>query len=188
MMKHSKKWLLIAMIALICLVGVGDTIAYLVDKTDAVTNTFTPTSVKNEVDEEFDNQEKKNVRIKNTGTTSAYIRVAVVGNWCDKDGNIVSAWVDNIKYNTDDWMKGADGFWYYKYAVKPDDSNDGTDNSPYTDYLFTSYDPAPSEDGTHLELQIISQAIQSEPDEAVESVWPVTANNGTITLNKEASV
>lgn len=179
MMKHSKKWLLIAMIALICLVGVGDTIAYLVDKTDAVTNTFTPTSVKNEVDEEFDNQEKKNVRIKNTGTTSAYIRVAVVGNWCDASGNVVSAWEDTIDYNEEDWVKGTDGFWYYKKAVNAGD---------FSEYLFTEYDPDPKEDGTHLELQIISQAIQSEPDEAVESVWPVTANNGTITLNKEASV
>ena len=183
MMKHSKKWLLIAMIALICLVGVGDTIAYLMDKTDAVTNTFTPTTVGNEVDEDFDKEVKKNVRVKNTGSTSVYIRVAVVGNWCDASGNVVSAWEDDIDYNTTDWVKGSDGFWYYKYAVKPDDDKSETDNSPFTNNLFTKYDPEPCGTDTHLELQIISQAIQSEPDEAVESVWPVTANNGTITLN-----
>lgn len=155
-MKHlnrKKTVLLLAMVVLILAGAVGGTLAYIVTSSGPVQNTFTPARVTCEVKEEFDKQTKKNVKIKNTGTTSAYIRAAVVANWV-KDGKIVAPWDDKIAYNTTDWVKGDDGYYYCRYAVAAGQK---------TGNLFDSYTPdhAPVEDA-HLEMTIVCQAIQSE--------------------------
>lgn len=159
-MKHlnrKKTVLLLAMVVLILAGAVGGTLAYIVTSSGPVQNTFTPAHVTCAVEEsdfvDGTSTTKNNVTIRNTGNTSAYIRAAVVGNWV-KDGKIVAPWVDNINYSQSGWVKGSDGYYYYKDAVAVGQK---------TRNLFDSYEPgsAPVADA-HLEMTIVCQAIQSE--------------------------
>ena len=89
-MKHlnrKKTVLLLAMVVLILAGAVGGTLAYIVTSSGPVQNTFTPAHVTCAVEEsdfvDGTSTIKNNVTIRNTGNTSAYIRAAVVANWCD---------------------------------------------------------------------------------------------------------
>ena len=65
----------VLLMAILVLIGVvaGSTVAYLIDKTDRVANTFEYAKVSCEITENFDKTTKRNVQVKNTGTTDAYI-------------------------------------------------------------------------------------------------------------------
>ena len=81
---RAKTWkaLIVAALAVVILTAaVGGTMAWLSTQTQDLTNTFEPAKVTCKVDENFTEggTEKKDVRIQNTGTTDAYIRVAVIG-------------------------------------------------------------------------------------------------------------
>ena len=73
----------VLLMAILVLIGVvaGSTVAYLIDKTDRVANTFEYAKVSCEITENFDKTTKSNVQVKNTGTTDAYIRATYVVNW-----------------------------------------------------------------------------------------------------------
>lgn len=110
----------VLLMAILMLIGVvaGSTVAYLIDKTDRVANTFEYAKVSCEITENFDKTTKSNVQVKNTGTTDAYIRATYVVNWLDKDNNIVASDPAEYSYvlteNPDDkWTKGTDGYFYY---------------------------------------------------------------------------
>ena len=159
--------LLIAVVALLA-VAVGGTVAYLITSTDPVTNTFTPASISTEVKDEVDGKVKKNVTIKNTSDIPVYMRVAVVANWFDADGNIVDAWDDYSNLGvSSDWTRGNDGYYYYQGTVKAD----------VTVTLFESYTATVRPDGAHLEMDIIAQVIQAEPTTAVHDAWGVTVGS-----------
>lgn len=181
---RAKTWkaLIVAALAVVILTAaVGGTMAWLSTNTNALTNTFEPAKVTCAVVEDFNKgaTEKKNVRIQNTGDTDAYIRVAVIGNWY-KDGKVVAGWTDGITLSSNnDWFKASDNYYYYKKSVA------GLD---YTTNLFDSYTLTTRPDGVpddaHFEMNIICQAIQSTPAEAVQSAWSVTVGaDGTISKN-----
>ena len=86
---------LILLLTLVLLIGsgIGMTVGFLSTKTEPVQNDFTYGKVSCEVLETFgkDNNNryiKRGVRIKNTGNTSAYIRVLLVFTWKDAEGNV----------------------------------------------------------------------------------------------------
>ena len=83
----------VLLMAILMLIGVvaGSTVAYLIDTTGQVANTFEYAKVSCEITENFDKTTKSNVQVKNTGTTDAYIRATYVVNWLDKDNNIVAS-------------------------------------------------------------------------------------------------
>lgn len=167
-----KKPTLFASLALLLLVVVATTIAFIITDTNSVKNTFTPSKVscavvENAADTEHyadkvEVSEKKDVKIKNTGDTDAYIRVAVVVNWVNADGRV---WAQKpiqdtdytITYNLseDGWTyRDEDGFYYYSKAVSPKST---------TSVLITNVtdkNTAPSED-YYLSVEIIASAIQS---------------------------
>ena len=79
-------------------------------------------------------------------------------------------WIHSTK-----WFKcTSDGFYYYESPVDP---NGTTEN-----LIDTITYSAPSESPEYkLQVQIISQAIQSTPTDVVETNWGVTvATDGTI--------
>ena len=157
-------------LALILVCTVGGTVAYLVTHTDPVVNTFTPGEVSCQVEEEFneDNTVKTKAVVKNTGNVPAYIRVAVVANTIDGEGNITgmktlpAGWL-----NTEDWTKSGD-FYYYKGVVQPGD---------VTANLLT----AAGIDLTGIQVTILASAIQSMPDDAVNEAWKMSYDTGTWT-------
>lgn len=194
----NKKWtikqlsLLIA-ILLLSVATVGGTLAYIFTNTDPVQNTFTPSEVTCMIDEEMsiDKTKKENVKVVNTGDTEAYIRAAVVVTWQNADGEVLGELPvldtdDNegdyiIDYNSTDWTKGDDGYWYYKSAVGVNATTENLINS------CVIVNTAPAADYT-LHVEIIADAIQAEGVDSkgnhpVELAWKVVtvdANNNLV--------
>lgn len=194
---HFKKSaaLLIAMVLIVTL-GVGSTLAYLIDTSSEVTNTFLPSEVTCEVHETFDGTKKSNVYIQNVkdddglSDTEAYIRAAIVGTWKDAVGGNVygqkpvagtdyTITLTNTTQKADAWVKGADGYYYWTSPVPVGE---------FTGVLITSCTPVDGKepDGYHLSVEIIAEAIQSEPSTAVTSSWTsgVSSVNGTTLVIK----
>ena len=187
-MKTKQPVALVALLVLLCCTVAG-TLAYLVDKTPEVKNTFEPAKVTTSVLEDpFDGVTKKNVRIKNTGNIPAYIRAAVIINWADAQGNVYGgatpeAGTDyKIDYNKSDWFQGSDGYYYCKTAVK---SVKQDASGCYTPVLINSCYPVEGKapEGYDLQVTILADGIQSVPADAVEEAWPAIQvdNNGNLT-------
>jgi hypothetical protein len=118
--------------------------------------------------------EKTAVKIKNTGDTDAYIRVAVVVTWKKADGTV---WAQAPVAGTDytawtpgtDWVRGADGYYYYTKSVAPD---------ALTGILINQIVPlkAAPEAGYTLSIEIVASAIQAKPSNVVKDQWGVTVD------------
>lgn len=171
----NKKLVIITATVLLLAVAVGTTLAFVFTKTDPVENTFTPSKVACAVVENGSETEntgnivytgdvKTNVMIKNTGDTDAYIRVAVVVTWKNKDGTKVWAQTPvatdyTVNYDlTNGWEKGSDGYYYYKAAVNPN----ALTNVLITNATQNVTGPVGS-DGTqyYLSIEIVASAIQA---------------------------
>lgn len=161
----KKKLTVLVALLLLVTVSVGGTLAWLATQTAPVTNTFTPSHVTTAVDETLKGNTKSNVKIENTGDTSAYIRATYVVNWVDSEGNIYAAQpvadidytvVLNVGSEPDKWTQ-ADGYYYYNSEVPATAGHD------YTGVLITSIAPkgtAPT--GYTLQVTIIAEGIQSQ--------------------------
>ena len=173
-MKNWKALLTALMLVLILAVAVGGTIAWIIDETEPVKNTFAPAGVPSEVEEVIEGDTKKSVAVKNNGNIPAFIRVAVVANWCDEEGKIIQPYSvpESSIIKSNGWFK-VGNYYYYNAAVAP--------NGTTKNLLENFVEPAEKPADTHLELTIACQSIQSVPDSTVESVWPVDASNGTLT-------
>lgn len=162
------------LLAIIMAIGaaVGTTVAFLVDQTNEVKNTFEYAKVSCEVEEDFKNGMKSNVRIKNTGTTDAFIRATYVVNWLDSKGNIVPSVPDGYSYalttNPDNkWIEPAerDGYFYYLTPVAPGASTPGS--------LLNCTVTYPANPEYTLSVEILATAIQSSPASAALEAWGV---------------
>lgn len=165
----------VLLMAILMLVGVvaGSTVAYLIDKTDGVQNTFEYGRVSCKVEEKFDGKEKKDVQIQNTGNVNAYIRATYVINWLDTDGNIVASVPDGYSYSLtlnpgNKWKKIGD-YYYYPDPVAPDHLTDGS--------LLTCTVTRPENPEYRLSVEILATAVQSEPASAIEEAWSVTPSS-----------
>ena len=169
----KKRTITVALICIaICIIS-GITLAYVVSQTDVLKNIFAPSRVSCEVLEDaFDGAVKTNVRIKNTGDTTAYIRAAVIVTWMSEDGNSVTAAKPvrgtdySITFNDgegSDWVEGSDGFWDYTLPV---DANAETEKLIVSCTGLTT----PPE-GYYLSVEITASAIQSSPANVVTDNW-----------------
>lgn len=198
-MKHLKKHrpgrakalLLIASLAVLLTATVGSTAAWLVSKPAAVENDFVPGKVACKVLEDFGKGSgtyvKSNVRVKNTGNTDAYIRVLLVFTWKDDKGNIFSNKpqegidyqinMDNM-YLTDWIMQKSDAgvYFYYKKRVAP-----SAETGKLIESLYQIADVTGPENGKYkLSVDILADAVQANPPEAVADSWGVAVENGEI--------
>ena len=153
-------------IILILVMAIGGTVAFLVTHTDQIVNTFQPTDVTCEINEKFndDNTVKTSAVVENTGKIPAYIRVAVVANTVDAEGNITGAKDVSNKLAGSGWTKAGD-YYYYNGVVKP---NETTGN------LL-----AEGIDLNDIQVTILASAIQAEPDSAVAQAWGVQFDGST---------
>ena len=198
-MKHLKKHrpgrakalLLIASLVVLLTATVGSTAAWLVSKPAAVENDFVPGKVACQVLEKFGTESgayvKRGVRVKNTGNTDAYIRVLLVFTWKDKEGNIFSNKpqegidyqinMDNM-YLTDWIMQKSDAgtYYYYKKPVARDAETD-----VLIELLRQADGVIGPENGTYkLSVDILADAVQADPPQAVEESWGVDVENDEI--------
>ena len=151
---HTKAHVMVAAIVLMLGLIIGGTVAWLIDVTDPVQNVFMPTDVTCYVYEEISGNQKTAIRIQNTGSIDAYIRVAVALNYVNADGHICAAHnAPALPAPGSGWTQGANGIYYYSNEVSP---------GGYTAPLFggaVTLDSAG--DGCVLQMEIIADAIQA---------------------------
>lgn len=174
---------LVLLLTLVLLIGsgIGMTVGFLSTRTEPVQNDFTYGKVSCEVLETFDKENnryiKRDVRIKNTGNTSAYVRVLLVFTWKDANGNV---YVNKPQINKDYQINAdiSNGWsiypnsigtfsYYYKYPVAAGDE---------TPILIDSLSQIPGvvvpENVKYaLSVEIVADAVQAEPADAVKEAW-----------------
>ena len=168
----------VLLIAIVMVIGAvaGTTVAFLTTKTEDVANQFEYGKVSCQVDETFANGTKSKVTIKNTGNIPAYIRAKVVVTWKDADGNVYGkapASSDYLITYGSEWTQGTDGYYYYNTPV---DAN-GSTPALITECKKTADAAAP--EGYDLSVEIIADAIQSQPANARREAWNYPASSGT---------
>lgn len=175
--KFNTPIILLIATAILLLSTIGATLAYLAFKTPEIVNEFQPVAVSCKVEEEFSNGVKSQVKVRNTGDVTAYVRVAIVANWVnDVNGAVLSnspieAQDYTITFEVDGWNKGIDGYYYYENPVKSGD---------VTQTLISNATAINQPDGYSLSLQVLASAIQSEPTKAVEQSWNSTVRDGVL--------
>lgn len=196
MLNNKKHKVLLLSMVLLLVIGAGSVIAFIVTKTDNVENQFTPSHVSCEVSEVMENNVKKEVKITNTGDTTAFIRAQVVATWVkpvdgstteyETYGKAPEKGVDyEIVYDDEannpekiDWFK-KDGFWYYEGPVLEETA---------TAVLIASCTPVGNNapEDYILSVEIIAEAIQAAGGSEVgdPAVWtPAATQAWGVTVN-----
>lgn len=163
--------LLLSMILLIG-IAVGTTVAFLVSRTEPIKSAFEYAKVSCEV-----TGSKESVQINNTGNTAAYIRATYVVTWRDADGKVAVSVPGGYSYTltenlSNNWKKGTDGYFYYTSPVAP--GNSTLDSLPTCNVTY------PDNPEYTLSVEILAEAIQSEPAEAVQQAWGATLVGGQL--------
>ena len=160
--------LLIAVLLLIT-TAVGSTAAFLVTKTEPVVENFAYAQVSCQVTD--------TMGVKNTGTAQAYIRASYAVNWRDGEGKIAAAAPKGYSYDLEEnpqWEKGEDGYFYYPYPVDPGGEAPS---------LLTCRVSCPEDPEYTLSVEVVAEAIQSNPAGAAEEAWGVTVSDGMLTVH-----
>ena len=155
-------------VALVLLLGVvaGGTIAWLTDSM-SITNSMEPGNVPVSINESISGNTKTSVKIKNEGNVQAYIRVVVISNSLDTDGNIVPNTSSNTVTTNGTWTPLGD-YYYYNGIVEPGAS---------VELLGESID------FSSKEVVVMAQSVQVlgniNGGTASQALWGVTYSNGT---------
>lgn len=169
----GRKTALILSLCLIFALAVGTTFALLKANTAPVENTFTAAKSGTDIVEKLDGSQKTSIAVKNTGTAVSYVRVKLVMNWVDENGNVSAEPVNITPSITADWFE-QDGIYYYKMPVAAKDFTTNLLKTPITQ------DAAP--EGYHLEVTVLAESIQAAPSAAVQQSWGVGVDsNGYLT-------
>lgn len=153
---------------LLLALAIGGTVAWLSTKSAPITNTFTPSKVACEVQEEFNSSTgvKTNVNVKNTGDIYAFIRVKLVTYRTNEAGQHIGGTAEIPEFTRGKgWVKYGD-YYYYTQPVAPN----GAPEADLIDHiqLTKKYNDA---DGGHQAIDVMAEAIQSVPQAAVQAAW-----------------
>lgn len=163
--------MVIATVMLLAL-AIGGTVAWLTSSTGPITNTFTPSHVSCEVEEDFNGKVKSNVNVKNTSDIPAFIRVKLVTYRTNAQRQHIGGTAELDITPVNDWVKIGD-YYYYPQPVAPGESTQNLIDS----YTLESYNDA---DGGYQAIDVMAEAIQSVPETAVQEAWHVTIANGSV--------
>lgn len=176
-MKNKKNYILMFLAFILVSSSLIITISYLKNENSEL-NKFELGKINPTVIEKFDenNNIKSDVSIRNDGNVDSYIRVALVFSYIDKTGvTLIEQPLENIDYKIsillEDWILGSDGYYYYKYKVKPNEQ---------TSILVEECTTLVQYESKKFNLNIVTSAIQADPVRAVEEAWGVTITNGII--------
>lgn len=165
-------------LVLLLALAVGGTVAWLSARTPEVTNAFTPAHVTCEVEEAFDKTTgvKTDVNVKNTSDIDVYIRVKLVTYRTNDAGQHIGGTAELPAFTLgENWVE-KDGYYYYTLPVAPGKTPAANLADKMT--LTASYDDA---DGGKQALDVMAEAIQSAPEEAVADAWGVKIAQGSVT-------
>lgn len=155
--------------------AIGGTVAYLVTKDQPITNKFTASTVDCEVTEDFDGVEKTNVNVENTGDTDAYVRVKLVTYRVNENGQHIGGLAQIPEFTPGTNWVLHDGYYYYTLPIAAGESADTDLIEKIT--LTGSYDDA---DGGKQVIEVMAEAVQSEPGSAVADAWGVKISEGSV--------
>ena len=193
--KMSKRASAALVVALAGILAVGGAVAFIVDRTVEVTNSFGSSKVACVVyEDEFNQNEstvKENVGVTNTGDVDAYIRAKVVVNWVDSEGNVLGIppaegeggdYIMSLASESDWSYCKSDGFYYYAGRVPAGESTEELIES------CTVIGSAPDTCYT-LSVEILASAIQAdglndEGQPPVVAEWGVTLDADSKTISK----
>ena len=162
--------LLIAVLLLVS-TAVGSTAAFLVTKTKPVVEDFAYAQVSCQV-----TRSGSALGVKNTGTAQAYIRASYAVNWLDGEGIIAAVTPEGYSCDLEkgiQWEEGGDGYFYYTDPVDPGDEAPS---------LLTCSVSCPEDPEYTLSVEVVAEAIQSNPAEAAEDAWGVRVSDGVLTV------
>ena len=168
---NNRALILLASLVLIVGMAAGGTVAWLITNTGAVQNTMVPASVPITINEAVSGTSKTSVTVKNTGNTDAYIRVAIVANAVDENGNVIAGNAPAYNaVNPTNWTQ-IGNYYYYNGIVS---------SGGQTAELFTG--DVNFADG---EVNILAESIQvlgGYNNQKPETyAWGRTYNNGSWT-------
>ena len=172
----NKTGTLLLSLLLVVTTAVGGTVAYLVTKTPDVKNSFTPSKVTCEVTEEFNGTAKSNVNVTNTGDTEAYIRVKLVTYRVNDKGQHIGGTATIPDFNPGTNWVPYGGYYYYTLPV----AHDKTPEQPLigtSGITLLTYNDA---DGGKQVIEVMAEAIQSGPANAVGDSWGVSISEGKV--------
>ena len=152
--------------------------------------------LKVELDETSPSEEvRENVIVKNTDVKVAYVRAMVLGYITDQTGGIKSMWVNddgtnkgtftvtdgefgstteawNTTGGTGGWIKGTDGFFYYRKPLQSANPALGTDPDAMTTPLFDRYSISDIGTNNHFQLDIAVQSVEyDDAKDFVRATW-----------------
>lgn len=158
--------MVIATVMLLAL-AIGGTVAWLTDKSPAVVNTFTPSQVRCEVVEDFNDQTgvKSKVQVKNISDIPAFIRVKLVTYRTNGKGQHIGGTAELPAFNPGSGWVEHNGYYYYTQPVQPQN---------FTGILIDEIqlqDPYMDADGGRQAIDVMAEAIQSVPEAAVKEAW-----------------
>ena len=165
-MKLNKRAVaLLISLALLATAVVGTTVAFIFASSGSVNNTFTPSRVACEVVDKTNHT----YTVKNTGDTVAYIRVAVMVDLKNSDGNLVAQAPEfTVSMGTSGaskWFLGADGYYYFSDVVPPE--ADGASGQEVIPVDLTVNVTSATGDYV-LSVQVVASAIQATADAVAE--------------------
>lgn len=178
---------------LLLAVAVIGTISFIIAVDGPIHNLFNPAEITTSVEETLDGNIKKNVSIKNTGDTTAWIRAAVIVTWQNEAGNVYGqAPVEGTDYeinknivDENGWLLGEDGFYYWYMPVKSveEDANNCTTGILINECKYLANAP----EGYFLNVEIIGSGIQCKPNEVYSDEWApsskLSINEGKLVHN-----
>lgn len=175
----KRNGLLLISLVLLLTITVGGSIAFLIDITNQVENTFTPAQVSIVPTEATTPNSKSDIRFQNSGDVPVYVRATLVIYWTDTiDGveQIIAqpsgASVSDRELLKNGWFVIGD-IYYYNLPVASDDSTETMLDK------ITVEVPEGCSATCHIDVR--AEAIQADPSTAVENAWTdVDVENGKL--------
>lgn len=166
--RSKKTGMLFLSLLLVIGMVVGGTVAWLSTKSAPITNTFLPSKVACQVQEEFNSTTgvKTNVNVENTGDIDAYIRVKLVSYRTNDAGQHIGGTAELPAFDLGEGWVEHGGYYYYTKPVKPNQKPEADLTKEMT--LKGNCDGA---DGGHQAIDVMAEAIQSVPENAVKAAW-----------------
>lgn len=157
--------MVIATVLLLALT-IGGTLAWLSTKDAPITNTFDPSKVSCRVTESFDGRVKSNVNVQNTSDITAFIRVKLVTYRTNDEGQHIGGTASIPGFTLGTGWEEYHGYYYYTHPVEP-----GASPAAYLAESIALTESYTDADGGKQAIDVMAEAIQSVPEEAVKAAW-----------------
>lgn len=180
---NRRLWKVLAVVAVVGLLigafAATGVLASLFDTTSVVENKFETVDLSNEIHVIQHRSVGDQYTVANDGNLPVYVRLKVVMNWVDESGNPMMYPPEgtyDLKIGANwtqlsDTSDPQDGYWYYNKILEPGEE---------TDPLITKI----TVDGGEIELTLLAETIQMNPEKAVSDAWGMQYQNGKWTKVK----